>query len=271
MSSELKTRIFTATVLVISLVLTSTVSEAFHVRPEVFAVIGIAVLLGLGHESANILERYLPRKIASSLSIAAMLPTIISNLIFLYTGSFPIFIYPVLLIIAVLFTFFGKDDQQLFKDIAFSLPALLFPVFLGGLSLTYLATLQTFSPLIWVIIVVVFSDSAAYFIGKKFGTKYISNYLSPKKTVEGIYAHFLTGTFIGSVAGYLLFHEFYTYALLGLLTAISAQTFDLLKSSIKREANVKDSGTIFPGHGGLLDRLDGILGGAVVMVAYLFL
>lgn len=116
--------------------------------------------------------------------------------------------------------------------------------------------------------IVMMSDTCAYFAGRAFGRHKLAPLVSPKKTVEGA---------IGGLAGSAVFALVTVKCLgwggvsaaqsltLGLLTGLVSQIGDLAESLLKRGADVKDSGSIFPGHGGLLDRLDSILPGCVVL------
>ncbi|WP_338359353.1 phosphatidate cytidylyltransferase [Yeosuana marina] len=118
--------------------------------------------------------------------------------------------------------------------------------------------------LIWV------NDSFAYLIGKNFGKQKLFEKISPKKTVEG----FLGGLFFSCIASYFIatFTETLTFTnwlLLSIIISVFGTLGDLIESKFKRQANVKDSGTIMPGHGGLLDRLDSIIFAAPFI--YLFL
>lgn len=109
------------------------------------------------------------------------------------------------------------------------------------------------------------TDSTAYFAGKRWGRRKLIPSVSPGKTVEGAVAGLVGGT----LAGLLISLVFVTWmgvplnplagALGGLGLAIISQAGDLAESAWKREAGVKDSGTVFPGHGGILDRMDSLL------------
>jgi phosphatidate cytidylyltransferase len=101
-------------------------------------------------------------------------------------------------------------------------------------------------------------DTAAYYVGRRLGRHKLYPEVSPGKTVEGT-----IGLVVGSVAGCLLFRHYFFQALpmghaivLGLAGSVLGQLGDLCESVLKRAAGVKDSGTLFPGHGGILDRLD---------------
>jgi phosphatidate cytidylyltransferase len=120
--------------------------------------------------------------------------------------------------------------------------------------------------LIWVFIVTWSTDIGAYFAGRLFGARRLAPSISPNKTVEGLY---------GGVAAAALLGGAWTLAtglgtaLLALapVFALAAQGGDLFESGMKRRAGVKDSGTWLPGHGGALDRLDGLVPVAVLTAA----
>ncbi|MBA4249204.1 MAG: hypothetical protein C0432_00580 [Candidatus Puniceispirillum sp.] len=103
-------------------------------------------------------------------------------------------------------------------------------------------------------------DSFAYFLGKFIQGPKLCPSISPGKTWSG----FLSGTIVASASFLLINHclfkqPVYNYFLVSLIIPISAQCGDLLESKIKRILDVKDSGNLLPGHGGILDRFDGML------------
>ena len=127
----------------------------------------------------------------------------------------------------------------------------------------------------WLVAVVALNDSAAFFAGRSFGRHKMAPALSPNKTVEGS----LVGLLVGALAGLLFWRYLLALPLapgwvllLSLLACIGAQGADLSKSYLKRLCGVKDTGAIFPGHGGVLNRFDGIIGAApVVLLAFLLM
>jgi phosphatidate cytidylyltransferase len=120
--------------------------------------------------------------------------------------------------------------------------------------------------LLWVFLVTWATDIGAYFAGRRFGKRKLAPSISPNKTVEGL---------CGGVAAAALFGALWVWAtglntallLLAPLFAVAAQAGDLFESRMKRLAGVKDSGDWLPGHGGLLDRLDGLVPVAILTVA----
>lgn len=114
------------------------------------------------------------------------------------------------------------------------------------------------------------NDSFAYLVGKNFGKQKLFPRISPKKTVEG----FLGGLFFTCVFSLLIAKfthtlTFNSWLILGIIVSVFGTLGDLIESKFKRQADVKDSGVIMPGHGGLLDRLDSMIFAAPFI--YLFL
>jgi phosphatidate cytidylyltransferase len=165
---------------------------------------------------------------------------------------------------------------------------------LGLFGLVYVAYPLTLVPMIWnrddgkplllFLMVCVWSgDSAALYVGRSFGRRKLSR-LSPNKTWEGSLAS-VAGSVIAGLAvvfagdalsarGNTVLHilePVWQSAVLAVLINIAAQLGDLLESAIKRGAGVKDSGTMLPGHGGILDRIDALLLAAPVLWCILLL
>jgi len=114
------------------------------------------------------------------------------------------------------------------------------------------------------------NDTFAFLVGKNFGKQKLFEKISPKKTVEG----FLGGLFFSCVASYFIATftnslSFTSWLVLSIIISVFGTLGDLIESKFKRQADVKDSGAIMPGHGGLLDRLDSIIFAAPFI--YLFL
>lgn len=120
--------------------------------------------------------------------------------------------------------------------------------------------------LIWAFIVTWSTDIGAYFAGRRFGKRKLAPSLSPGKTVEGLYGGIATATVLGGAWAFAMGLGAALFALAPVL-AIAAQGGDLFESGMKRRAGVKDSGHWLPGHGGVLDRLDGLVPVAVLTAA----
>lgn len=118
--------------------------------------------------------------------------------------------------------------------------------------------------LVWLIVIVALTDTGAYFGGKIFGkTSFCPT--SPKKTIEGVICGVVCGSIFGSLVGIGTCGSFFTSFWITCIVSIVSVFGDLFESYLKREANLKDSGSLLPGHGGVLDRLDAVLFAAVTM------
>jgi phosphatidate cytidylyltransferase len=101
-------------------------------------------------------------------------------------------------------------------------------------------------------------DSVAYYVGRVLGRHALAPKVSPKKTIEGAAAGFIGSVVAGIIGAFLLGEPWLRVAGVSAATAIAGQVGDLAESVLKRSAGVKDSSSILPGHGGILDRLDSL-------------
>jgi phosphatidate cytidylyltransferase len=132
----------------------------------------------------------------------------------------------------------------------------------GGLMLLYLFTL------VWV------ADIGAYFSGRRFGKHKLAPGISPGKTWEGV-----AGGVAANLVWMMVVYQFTSgwgipltmFIIIGLITSVISVVGDLFESILKREAGVKDSGKLLPGHGGVLDRVDSIIAATPVFVTSLYL
>lgn len=121
--------------------------------------------------------------------------------------------------------------------------------------------------LLWLLVVVALTDVGAYAVGKSIGkTQFCET--SPNKTMEGVVGGIAVATFGGMFVG-LSVVDLGVAFLISFGVSVSSIFGDLFESSLKRAAGVKDSGDLLPGHGGVLDRIDGYLFGAIVMLVLL--
>ena len=101
------------------------------------------------------------------------------------------------------------------------------------------------------------SDTGAYFTGRFFGKTKLLERLSPKKTIEGFVGGMIVASLMGIAAWSVLgMIPLWTWMLIGALMAFTGTAGDLFESMLKRQAGIKDSGNLLPGHGGILDRFD---------------
>ncbi len=153
----------------------------------------------------------------------------------------------------------------------------IFGVLYVGLLLGHYSLLrnleQGVSLVFFVIIVTWLSDTGGFFVGKPLGKHPLAPILSPKKTIEGLLGGIVFAV-IGAIFSQFTFVPFFSVgqcAMLGVGLALLGAIGDLAESAIKRSADVKDSGTIIPGHGGVLDRVDSLLFTGPAMYYYVML
>jgi phosphatidate cytidylyltransferase len=111
-------------------------------------------------------------------------------------------------------------------------------------------------------------DTGAYLVGKNFGRTKFLTHISPSKTIEGLVGGVVAATVVTAVMLWGLGVNPLHALLLGPITALAAQAGDLAESVLKRAAGAKDSGTLIPGHGGILDRVDSFVFAAPVVTLY---
>ena len=126
--------------------------------------------------------------------------------------------------------------------------------------------------IIFILLICIFSDVGGYVVGKSVGGKKLTK-ISPNKTISGSIGSFLFSLFPIGIYGLLSIitnQEYFKFALKNeviifcLILSLTCQIGDLLISYFKRKAKVKDTGNILPGHGGILDRIDGIIFGVII-------
>ena len=192
----------------------------------------------------------------------------------------PLAIVPALMFgcFAVIFSVMRRETPEL-TDVMVSLLPIL-TIVLPGLCLISLSAVAP-RPIQALLLTMVFtvsvgSDTVALFVGTWIGGPKLCPKISPKKTISGAIGGMAGATGLTVLAGVLfpLYFEglsiqpLWVFALVGLIGGIAAQFGDMLASLVKRYNSVKDFGTIFPGHGGMMDRMDSILFSAVIIFCY---
>ena len=146
------------------------------------------------------------------------------------------------------------------RDLAGSTFVAFYPVFLAGFASLMLAEEDGRQRIILFIAVTVFSDIGGYAAGVTLGKHPMAPSLSPKKSWEGFAGSVAACAAVGAAGMPLLLDGvWWTGAILGAVAAVGATLGDLVESSIKRDLGIKDMGTLLPGHGGLMDRLDSLV------------
>lgn len=184
------------------------------------------------------------------------------------------------LLLFVQFLLLAKNEKLPLEELVHKIGLCVLGILYAGVCPVYISLLAKLSNhlewFIFALFVVFAGDTAAYFVGRKFGRTKLFARISPNKSVEGAIGSLFGSVIIGLALRTSLLPNtdlFYMF-LICVATSVVAQLGDLCESMIKRSYHVKDSGHIMPGHGGLLDRLDGILFGApivYIMAKYLVL
>lgn len=192
-----------------------------------------------------------------------------------YKGALYSFLFTLLVIIvAFVWTLCSKNKIKIFLV---TLVPLLYPSTLLLFWCLINESLLGFIGLLLIFVVSALSDTFAYLIGMTYGkirkgnVKKLCPKLSPKKTVAGAIGA-LIGGIIGGVAIALIFMQnIFVFAVVGLVGSIFTQIGDLFESYIKRRVGIKDMGKIMPGHGGVMDRIDGMVFVGVLGFIYIAL
>ena len=142
---------------------------------------------------------------------------------------------------------------------------------LGGWGLVYFRAEQGMGWILWLLAVVIVTDIAGYFAGRTFGGPKFWPAVSPKKTWSGTCAGWIGAAVVGLI--FAIFTKAgLSLILLSIAVSFASQMGDIVESALKRYVGIKDSSDLIPGHGGLFDRFDAILGATVFMLllTYLF-
>jgi len=161
--------------------------------------------------------------------------------------------------------FLGRTIQQAGASVAA-------PIYIG-LPLGMLIAIQILGgwrATLLLLATIVVSDSAQYYSGRMFGRRPLAPVISPKKTIEGAIGGLAFGTAFMTVAGAVVFPSVRpaSFVMLGLSVVALGICGDLFESRLKRQAGVKDSSSLIPGHGGVLDRIDALLFAAPAFYLY---
>ena|SRR5947209_5897862 len=224
-------------------------------KPAFLAVVILVILIGLWElvralRVMSLTAPYLP--------IAA---GAVAILVLAYTsGREAMTVAFVLTVLAVVVWRAAEGAQGMLPDIGASLLALVYVAFLAGFAALMLAPSDGARRVTAFVATVVASDVGGYAFGVLFGKHPMAPTVSPKKSWEGL----VGSTLACAVCGLVLFvtlldARWWQGALFGLATVCTATLGDLGESMIKRDLGIKDMGTLLPGHGGLMDRLDSLL------------
>jgi phosphatidate cytidylyltransferase len=247
-------------------------------RFSFLAVFGIILALGL-FEFYRMVEKDTSHAISKIFNITHGLLLFLSVFLFLERLSYlalPILVLVYLLILFASAILIRRQDvlhgiiYSFFGQMYITMPLSLLMV----LSYSYQDRITTggydWTPLIALFVFIWINDTAAYFIGTLTGKHKLIPHISPRKSVEGFIAGILC-TMLSSLLFAHFFPEFSSLHWMGFATVVAlfGTVGDLFESLIKRTYSVKDAGTLIPGHGGILDRIDSLL--VAIPAAYLYL
>lgn len=267
----LKTRIITAIVLVIGFL-----TLLFLASPMVWALSTLAVTLIAVWEWSNLVKLHQVQMLLNaSLALTIGLAFIITANIQL-SPDYDALMFELLIGLLVLTAVFWIFIAPVFLVKRWQINNKILMSALGLLLLmaTWLALvgLHGISP--WVLLAVLatvwLADSAAYFAGKRFGRNKLAPEISPGKTWEGVVGAFVGVTIYGLVLCYYFHLSVWLIVGLWLIVVLSIMG-DLFESLLKRQAGVKDSSQLLPGHGGVLDRIDGLIPSLALTMLYFYL
>lgn len=236
---------------------------------EVLA-LGLAVLgvIALG-ELYTLMERVRPPALAGFLTLVALLAAALygeqRQVLMILAAAFPV-------------TFFLALARPRRANVSWAIAVTMFGVLWIGLPMVHALWLRDLSieqdgktivtgmGLLFDVLIATFvGDTFAYFVGRAYGRAQFAPLISPNKTIEGLFGGVVGGTLAFWCAG--LYQDWLTgwdALLIGFLVAITAPLGDLFESLVKRDLEVKDTGSLFGAHGGVLDRLDAVLFTVVV-------
>ena len=253
----LKQRVITAAIL-----LPLVIAAILTLRDPHFAIVSLIVMVGIGGWEWAKMAGHDMRP-SRALFVAGLF--VLAAIAYWYSEVF----FPIVMIVSLLWWVMAfvlmvtyQRETRLYQKYSWIFTAAAHIVLIS--SWWFLDKLHTFNAywILYLLLLIVIADTAAYFTGKAFGKRKLAPELSPGKTVEGVMGA-LAGVLIWSILAIFFFkiptNYWLYFVLLSLLTAVASVGGDLFISMMKREAGLKDSGSILPGHGGLLDRIDSLL------------
>ncbi len=208
-------------------------------------------------------------------SYAALVISVPMMFLYSYTVIMPIL---VVLSFCILLQVMRRTEPDLVDVLVSVLPmlTLVFPAMsLFGLLVVQPQPLQLFF-LVMLFVIAIGSDTCAYFVGSWLGGPKLAPHISPKKTLSGSLGGLVASILLAALTGWIFslcvpdwpWPPVWANMLVGFFGGVAGQVGDLFASMVKRHCKVKDFGNLFPGHGGMLDRLDSIAFVAIIVYCY---
>lgn len=265
----LKNRILTASLLAPLVIL-----AILYLPPDGFAVLWGAIILGAAWEWSGLASLKGPQR---PLFVVTLLSLMVLARLFAIEwapGELPIWFYGAAVAWwAIWGAAFRRSPEKLaaakFSVVTRALSGF-FVLFTGWALMVWLRLNFSETQILYLVLLIWVADIAAYFTGKKLGFTKLSEAISPGKTVEGVYGAFFAVALFSLGTGLLIGFEPMTlmdFVFLSLMTVAFSICGDLFESLAKRVRGVKDSGSLLPGHGGVLDRIDSLLSAVSIFYA----
>jgi phosphatidate cytidylyltransferase len=238
-------------------------ASLFVVKAAFVGVIVAAVVVGLWELTSRLAERKDIRVPLVPLAVGGS-ATVVAGYVRGAEGAWVAMAFTVL---AVLVWRMTEPPENYLRDVSAGVFAVFYVPFLGSFVSMMLAAHDGPWRIFVFLLLTVISDTGAYAVGWRFGKHKLAPRISPGKTREGLIGAVTFAMVAGALLMQFLFADGHWWQglLLGLAVAVSATLGDLGESMIKRDLGIKDMGTLLPGHGGIMDRLDSLLPTAPVV------
>lgn len=240
----------------VSLSLIALIWFALAYQREIFAVVvAVAVLLGI----REIVRAFSARGIY--LSINALIVASIALAYATWNGGVAgLAVATAIAIPVLLIQLLTRGPEGFVASATATTFSLLYLPFLGGFLILLARTSNGFERVMTFVILVSCNDTFGYIVGVLFGRHPMAPKISPKKSWEGLAGSLIFTVLGGTLAFYYIMDmKWWIGAVVGLMIVFTATCGDLIESAMKRDLELKDMGTLLPGHGGMLDRLDSVL------------
>jgi len=242
--------------IIVSLSLVALIWFALAYRREVFAVVvAVAVLLGIREIVRAFKVRGIYISVVSLAAGAVVLTYATWN-----GGAAGLAIATAIAIPLLLIQLLTKGPEGFVQSATATIFSLLYLPFLGGFLILLAKPSTGLERVMTFVVLVGCNDTFGYIVGVLFGKHPLVPVISPKKSWEGLIGSLVFTVIGGSLAfEYIMEMQWWIGAIVGLMIVFTATCGDLIESAMKRDLHLKDMGTLLPGHGGILDRLDSVL------------